>query len=37
VFLVHGEPQSAETLADKLRADRVKEVCVPTRGETVEF
>ena len=36
-FLVHGEPQSAETLADKLRANEVKDVCVPARGETVEF
>ena len=37
VFLVHGEPQSAETLADKLRGEQVKDVCVPSRGETVEF
>jgi metallo-beta-lactamase family protein len=36
-FLVHGEPQAAEALADKLRADRMKEVTVPTRGQAFEF
>jgi metallo-beta-lactamase family protein len=36
-FLVHGEPQSAEALADKLRTERMKDVVVPTRGQTVEF
>jgi metallo-beta-lactamase family protein len=36
-FLVHGEQESAATLADKLRAERVTDVRVPTRGEMVEF
>lgn len=36
-FLVHGEPQSAETLADKLRVDRMKEVTAPQRGQAFEF
>lgn len=36
-FLVHGEPQGAQTLADKLRADRMKDVSAPTRGQAVEF
>ena len=37
VFLVHGEPAAATTLADKLRGEGVKDVCIPQRGETVEF
>lgn len=37
VFLVHGEPTAATTLADKLRGERVKEVHIPARGERVEF
>jgi metallo-beta-lactamase family protein len=36
-FLVHGEPVGAETLADKLRADHMKDVSAPTRGQVVEF
>lgn len=37
VFVVHGEPNAATTLADKLRASRVVQVVVPERGESVEF
>lgn len=37
VFLVHGEPGAVATLADRLRAEGVKDVYVPVRGESVEF
>lgn len=37
VFLVHGEPNAATTLADKLRSERVQNINVPARGESVEF
>ncbi|MGQ9490771.1 MAG: MBL fold metallo-hydrolase RNA specificity domain-containing protein [Anaerolineae bacterium] len=37
VFLVHGEPGAAATLADRLGAEGVKDVYVPVRGESVEF
>jgi len=36
-FIVHGEPDAAHTLADKLRAERVADVTVPTRGQTYVF
>ncbi len=36
-FLVHGEPQGQEALADKLRAEKMKDVSAPARGEAVEF
>lgn len=36
-FLVHGEPQSAEALADKLRTEKVKDVVAPGRGQSFEF
>jgi metallo-beta-lactamase family protein len=37
VFLVHGEPQSAEALAHTLRADRGWNVQVPALGESHEL
>lgn len=37
VFLVHGEPNAANTLADKLKNERVARVSVPERGESVEL
>lgn len=37
VFLVHGEAQSAQALADKLRGERVADVTVPERGQPVSF
>ncbi len=37
VFVVHGEPQAAQTLADKLRGERVADVTAPTRGQTFTF
>ncbi len=37
VFLVHGEPNAAATLADKLRNERFARVTVPERGASVEF
>ncbi len=36
-FLVHGEPQGAGALADKLRAEGMRDVSAPQRGESVEF
>lgn len=36
-FLVHGEPQSADALADKLRVDQMKDVVVPSRGQSFDF
>ncbi|MGE5603657.1 MAG: MBL fold metallo-hydrolase RNA specificity domain-containing protein [Nitrososphaerales archaeon] len=36
-FLVHGEPQSAEALADKLRTEKMKDVVAPVRGQAFEF
>ena len=36
-FIVHGEPQASQTLADKLRAERVSDVTVPSRGQTYTF
>ncbi len=36
-FLVHGETQQAETLADKLRGEGVRGVTVPERGQVFEF
>ena len=37
VFIVHGESDAAHTLADKLRAERVSDVTVPTRGQAYKF
>lgn len=37
VFVVHGEPQAAQALADKLRAEGVTNVTAPARGQTVTF
>ncbi|MBV7336986.1 MBL fold metallo-hydrolase [Chloroflexi bacterium TSY] len=37
VFLVHGEPEPAETLAGKLREEDVGKVTVPVRGQQFTF
>ncbi|MCX6044329.1 MAG: MBL fold metallo-hydrolase [Chloroflexi bacterium] len=37
LFLVHGEPEPANVLAGKLREAQVKEVTVPTRGQSFQF
>ena len=37
MYLVHGEPEPANTLADELRRRGVAEVTVPTRGQQVTF
>ena len=37
MFLVHGEPAAALVLAEKLRHEGVREVTVPSRGDSVEF
>lgn len=37
IFLVHGEPNGANTLADKLRAEHMARVVVPERGASVAF
>jgi metallo-beta-lactamase family protein len=37
LFLVHGEPQPASILADKLRQDHTAVVTVPVRGQQVSF
>jgi metallo-beta-lactamase family protein len=34
VFLVHGEPESSESLAEALRENNIKEVIVPKLGES---
>ncbi len=36
-YLVHGEPDAALALADKLRLERVANVETPIRGEVAEF
>ncbi len=36
-FLVHGEKVPAETLADKLRGEGVRNVTVPELGQVFEF
>jgi metallo-beta-lactamase family protein len=35
IFLVHGEPDAAETLAKDLRNRNFSEVAVPARGESI--
>jgi len=37
VFVVHGEPESAKTLADMIQSDIVQNVHVPVRGEKFEI
>jgi len=37
VFVVHGEPESAQTLADMIQTDIVRNVHVPKRGERYTF
>ena len=37
LFLVHGEPEPANTLAGKLREQKVAQVTVPTRGQAFQF
>jgi metallo-beta-lactamase family protein len=37
MFLVHGEQSAGFVLAEKLRADGVRDVCVPVRDQSVEF
>ncbi len=37
VFLVHGEPAAATTLADRLRGEGINEVRIPQRGESFEL
>ncbi len=37
VFVVHGEPQSATTFAEKLRGTGMANVGVPERGQSFEF
>ncbi|MFO0898941.1 MAG: MBL fold metallo-hydrolase [Pirellulales bacterium] len=37
VFLTHGEPQAADSLAAELRTSRGWEVALPTLGESVEL
>ena len=37
VFLVHGEPDASQTLADKLRLESVANVLAPERGYSAEF
>ena len=37
VFLVHGEPQAIDTLAQLLRGDGFARVTAPERGFSVEF
>jgi metallo-beta-lactamase family protein len=37
IFLVHGEPGPATTLAGKLRADQRVQVTVPVRGQVVKL
>ena len=37
VYLVHGEPDSTDALADKLRLDRMSNVEAPDRGRVAEF
>jgi metallo-beta-lactamase family protein len=37
IFLVHGEPGPATTLAGKLRADQDTQVTVPVRGQEVKL
>ena len=37
VFLVHGEPEAADTLAGKLRDLKMEEVTVPTLGQKFTF
>ena len=37
MFLVHGEPAAALVLADKLQNEGVREVTVPSRGDSFEF
>ncbi len=36
-FLVHGEPNGAFALADKLRQEGFKQVTAPERGQSFEF
>jgi metallo-beta-lactamase family protein len=37
MFLVHGEQAAGFVLAEMLREDGVRDVCVPTRGQSVEL
>jgi metallo-beta-lactamase family protein len=37
LFLVHGEPEPANLLADKLRQEQGVEVTIPTRGQSFTF
>jgi metallo-beta-lactamase family protein len=37
LFLVHGEPEPSSTLAEKLRADGMANVNLPTRGQQFSF
>ena len=37
VLIVHGEPQSAQALADKFRGEHFADVMLPVRGQTVTF
>jgi metallo-beta-lactamase family protein len=37
VFLVHGEPEPANALAEKLRANGIPEVHYPKMGESAEL
>jgi hypothetical protein len=37
VFLVHGELAQAEPLAKLIREVYNLEVCIPTRGQTIEL
>ncbi len=36
-FVVHGEPPSAATLAEKLRGDGMRQVTIPARGDSFDF
>ncbi len=36
-FVVHGEESASVTLADKLRHEGMREVTIPTRGQSFEF
>ena len=37
IFLVHGEPEPAATLAGKLRAEQQAKVTIPVRRQRIEF
>lgn len=37
LFLVHGEPEPAATLAERLRAQQPAQVTIPVRGQQVKF